>query len=241
MTSACVLRVRIFTYTDMGGAMSNSETQQDEAKIRVVLVDDHTVMRAGTRRILEDEADIEVVGEASDGEEALRLTDALAPDVIALDIGMPGMDGIRMCQALQRRVQSPRILILTGHDKEGYVRALHQLGVQGYLLKSAGPDELVHAIRSVFAGEEVFSSSIVRFLREGASGVPRLTRKEREILTALALGRKNQEIADEQTITLNTVEFHMRNLFVKLGANSRADAVMRAQRLGWVDLPNTPE
>jgi DNA-binding NarL/FixJ family response regulator len=213
-----------------------------EAVIRVVLVDDHTVMRAGTRRILEDEPDIEVVGEAGEGVEALRLVDELAPDVIALDIGMPGMDGIRVCQTLRQRSHAPRVLILTGHDKEGYVRAVHQLGVQGYLLKSAGPDELVRAIRAVHAGEEVFSSGIARFLRQdSAHGAPRLTRKEREMLAAVAQGRKNHEIAAEQSITLNTVEFHMRNLFLKLGATSRADAVMRAQRLGWIDLPETHE
>jgi DNA-binding NarL/FixJ family response regulator len=222
--------------------MSEVGEQSDDVKIRVVLVDDHTVMRAGTRRILEDEPDIEVVGEAGDGVEALRLSDELAPDVIALDIGMPGMDGIRMCQTLRQRSQAPRILILTGHDKEVYVRALHQLGVQGYLLKSAGPDELVQAIRSIYAGEQVFSSSIARFLGQGrASGAPRLTRKEREMLSAVAQGRKNLEIATDQSITLNTVEFHMRNLFMKLGATSRADAVMRAQRLGWIDLPATNE
>lgn len=213
-----------------------------EHRIRVVLVDDHTVMRAGTRRILEDEPDIEVVGEAGDGVEALRLIDELAPDVVALDIGMPGMDGIRTCQALREREHAPRILVLTGHDKEVYVRALRQLGVQGYLLKSAGPDELVQAIRSVYEGHEVFSSSIERFLRhERASDEPRLTRKEHDMLVAIAQGRKNQEIAQEQSISLNTVEFHMRNVFLKLGASSRADAVMRAQRLGWIDLPDTPE
>jgi len=222
--------------------MSEASAGADTVSIRVLLVDDHTVMRAGTRRILEDEPDIEVIGEAGDGIEALRLTDALAPDIIALDIGMPGMDGIRMCHALQQRSHAPRVLILTGHDKEGYVRALHQLGVQGYLLKSAGPDELVQAIRSIYAGEEVFSSGIARFLRQdGASGAPRLTRKEREMLAAVAQGRRNHEIAAEQSITLNTVEFHMRNLFMKLGATSRADAVMRAQRLGWIDLPDTQE
>jgi len=213
-----------------------------ERRIRVALVDDHTVMRAGTRRILEDEADIEVVGEAGDGAEALRLIDELMPDVVALDIGMPGMDGIRTCQALRERAHAPRILVLTGHDKEVYVRALRQLGVQGYLLKSAGPDELVQAIRAVYAGEAVFSSGIARFLRqERTSDEPRLTRKEQDMLVAIAQGLKNHEIAEEQSISLNTVEFHMRNLFVKLGASSRADAVMRAQRLGWIDLPDTTE
>lgn len=228
--------------------MSTISSTVDEAdasqrdRIRVVLVDDHTVIRAGARRILEDEPDIEVVGEASDGAEALALIDEFAPDVVALDIAMPGMDGVRTCQALQEREHAPRILVLTGQDKEVYVRALRELGVHGYLLKSAGPDELVQAIRSVHAGQTVFSSSIARFLDEGRVGAePRLTRKEREILQAIAQGLKNQEIAQEQSITLNTVEFHMRNLFIKLGASSRADALMRAQRLGWIDLPDAGE
>ncbi len=211
-------------------------------RIRVVLVDDHTVIRAGARRILEDEPDIEVVGEAGDGVEALALIDSYTPDVVALDIAMPGMDGVRTCQALQEREHAPRILILTGQDKEVYVRALRELGVHGYLLKSAGPDELVQAIRAVYAGQTVFSSSIARFLDEGRAGAePRLTRKEREILVGIAQGYKNQEIAQEQSITLNTVEYHMRNLFMKLGASSRADALMRAQRLGWIDLPDANE
>jgi DNA-binding NarL/FixJ family response regulator len=226
----------------MGEMMSQLAEQVVGAKIRVVLVDDHTVMRAGTRRILEDEPDIEVVGEAGDGAEALALTDALAPDIIALDIGMPGMDGIRMCRTLRERGAGPRILILTGHDKEGYVRALRQLGVQGYLLKSAGPDELVQAIRSIFAGQEVFSSSIARYLGPSdADATPRLTRKEQDILVAVTQGLRNHEIASNQSITLNTVEFHMRNLFIKLGASSRADAVLRARRLGWLELPETHE
>lgn len=212
------------------------------ARIRVALVDDHTVIRAGARRILEDEPDIEVVGEAGDGEEALALIDRFQPDVVALDIGMPGMDGVKTCQALREREHAPRVLILTGQDKEVYVRALRELGVQGYLLKSAGPDELVSAIRAVYAGQTVFSSSIARFLDDGRAGAePKLTRKEREILLAIAQGLKNQEIAQEQSISLNTVEFHIRNLFMKLGASSRADALVRAQRLGWIDLPDASE
>lgn len=210
--------------------------------IRVALVDDHTVLRAGARRILEDEPDIEVVGEAGDGAEALDLIDRFAPDVVALDIGMPGMDGVRTCQALREREHAPRILVLTGQDKEVYVRALRELGVHGYLLKSAGPEELVAAIRAVYAGQTVFSSSIARYMDDAQAGAePRLTRKEREILVAIAQGLKNQEIAQEQSISLNTVEFHMRNLFAKLGASSRADALVRAQRLGWIALPDVSE
>lgn len=219
--------------------MPEAQQQAQAPKIRVMLVDDHTVMRAGARRILEDEPDIEVVAEAGDGEEALQLTDAVHPDVIALDIGMPGMDGVRMCQELHLRAQAPRILILTGHNNEGYVRALRRLGVHGYLLKSAGPDELVQAIRTVHSGRQVFSTSISRFLKPGAeTEAPKLTRKELEMLVAVASGLKNHEIAEQHSISLNTVEFHMRNLFTKLGATSRADALMRAQRFGLIDLPD---
>lgn len=222
--------------------MSTPSVAPDGVRIRVVLVDDHTVIRAGARRILEDEPDIVVVGEAGDGAEALMLIDRYEPDVVALDIGMPGMDGVQTCQALRQREHAPRVLVLTGQDKEVYVRALRELGVQGYLLKSAGPDELVEAIRRVHAGGTVFSSGIARYLDEGRSGAePRLTRKEREILRAIAQGLKNQEIAQEQSISLNTVEFHIRNLFTKLGASSRADALMRAQRLGWIDMPDASE
>lgn len=211
--------------------------QAAERKIRVLLVDDHLVTRAGARRILEDAPDIEVAGEAGDGEEALSQVDALEPDIVALDIDMPGMDGIKTCQTLLRRERPPRILALTGHDKEAYVRELTRLGVHGYLLKSAGPDELIAAVRAIHAGRQAFSISVSEKLRRVESGMtPHATAKERAVLGAVARGLKNQEIADELSVSLNTVEFHMRNLLDKLGASSRADALMRAQRLGWFDI-----
>lgn len=206
-------------------------------KIRVLLVDDHLVTRAGARRILEDAYDIEVAGEASDGAEAIKQVDLLQPDIVALDIDMPGMDGIKACQALLSREHPPRVLALTGHDKEAYVREMTRLGVHGYLLKSAGPDELIQAVRNIHAGRSAFSIEVSEKLRKAANGAsPHVTAKERSVLAAVARGLKNQEIADELSISLNTVEFHMRNLLDKLGASSRADALMRAQRLGWIDL-----
>lgn len=224
----------------MNGAPSQTSAAQRPraARIRVLLVDDHLVTRAGARRILEDAADIEVVGEASDGQEALDQMDELRPDLVALDIDMPGMDGMRACQALLERADPPRVLALTGHDKDAYVREMLRLGVQGYLLKSAGPDELVRAVREIHHGGTAFSIEVSEKLRrvERDPG-PQITTKERAVLLAVARGLKNQEIADEQSISLNTVEFHMRNLLVKLGASSRADALMRAQRLGWITPP----
>jgi NarL family two-component system response regulator LiaR len=217
-------------------------TLTDHERIRVLLVDDHVVMRAGARRILEDEPDILVVGEAGEGKEALAMATTLRPDIVALDIDMPGMDGIRACQELLAREYPPRVLALTGHDKEAYVRTLSSYGVHGYLLKSAGPEELVSAIRAIHAGQTVFSGAIAEALMR-ASHAPavRVTAKEREVLHVLSRGARNQEIAEELSISLNTVEFHMRNLMSKLGATSRTDAVLRAQRLGWLDLSLSDE
>jgi DNA-binding NarL/FixJ family response regulator len=215
--------------------MAETATASDAA-IRILLVDDHTVMRAGTRRILEDEPDFTVVGEAADGHEALCLTDATRPDVVVLDIGMPNLDGVQACQELRQRWPDLRILILTGHDNAALVRTLRRLGVEGYLLKSAAPHELVGAIRDVHHGRVVFDASARQALGSATGDESlRPTRKEREVLQALARGLKNRELADELHLSVNTVEYHLRNLFAKLGASSRADALMRAQRLGWLD------
>jgi DNA-binding NarL/FixJ family response regulator len=202
----------------------------------VLLVDDHVVTRAGARRILEDANDIEVVGEAGDGVEALEETERLNPDIVALDIDMPGMDGIRACQALLNRENPPRVLALTGHDKDAYVREMSRLGVHGYLLKSAGPDELIQAVRDIDAGRPAFSIAVSKKMQQVDEAGPHVTSKERAVLAAVARGLKNQEIAEELSISLNTVEFHMRNLLFKLGASSRVEALMRAQRLGVMDI-----
>ena len=207
-----------------------------QSPIRILLADDHTVMRAGTRRILEDEPDLVVVGEASTGEEALRQAADELPDIVLLDIAMPDMDGIKACRELRAHWPEVRVLVLTGHDNDALLRTFHRLGAHGYLLKSAGPHELVSAIREVFRGGRVFTGS------EAALADPhqlpdilRPTRKEIEVLTLVARGRKNREVAEELHLSVNTVEYHLRNLFAKLGASSRADALMRAQRLGWLD------
>lgn len=204
--------------------------------IRIVLVDDHTVMRAGTRRILEDEADFRVVGEAADGEEALRLARTHTPDVVVLDIALPGMDGVKVCQVLRAEYPGMRVLILTGHDNAALVRTLHAFGAAGYLLKSAAPHELVASIRDVHSGRPAYGEHARSVLAELAPGDPQHpTRKEIEVLRLVASGKKNREVAEELHLSVNTVEYHLRNLFTKLGASSRADALMRAQRSGWLD------
>ena len=208
-----------------------------DKKIRIVLADDHTVMRAGTRRILEDEDDFVVVGEAGDGLEALALAEIATPDVIVLDIGMPHLDGIKTCQQIRSRWPQLHILILTGHDNAALVRSLHQLGVEGYLLKSASAHELVEAIRAIAYGKEAYGEDAVRALaaQNAAVDLQLPTRKELEVIHAVARGLKNREIADELNMSVNTVEYHLRHIFAKLSANTRADALMKAQSLGWLD------
>lgn len=207
--------------------------------IRILLVDDHTVMRAGTQRILEDEPDIVVVGEAGDGAEALHLVEDTLPDIVVLDIAMPSMDGITTCRALRERWPELRILILTGHDNDTLVRTLHRMGVEGYLLKSAGPQELIGAIRAIAQGRRAYGEEPANALEQpDPRGERHPTPKELEVLRAVAAGKRNREIADELRLSVNTVEFHLRNIFAKLGASSRADAIVRAQRYGWLDTQN---
>lgn len=221
---------------DERSGMAQTQTQMP---IRILLADDHTVMRAGTRRILEDEPDLVVIGEAGNGDEALRRAEEDLPDLVLLDIAMPLMDGIKTCRELRSRWPEVRVLVLTGHDSDTLVRTFQQLGAHGYVLKSAGPHELVSAIRDVFQGERVFVGGDGANQRnERSESLPELlrpTRKELEVLALVAQGRKNREVADALHLSVNTVEFHLRNLFLKLGASSRADALMRAQRLGWLD------
>ncbi|HLY29853.1 MAG TPA: response regulator transcription factor [Ktedonobacterales bacterium] len=207
--------------------------------IRILLADDHTVLRAGTRRILEDERDMLVVGEAGDGEEAVALANQLRPDVILLDIAMPTMDGVKACGLLQQAVPDMRIIVLTGHDNIAYIRALNKLGVDGYLLKSADPRELIQAIRQVMSRRTsvVMSPEIAEKLAN-THDTASLTAKELEVLRAIAQGMKNREIAEAQSLSINTVEFHMRNILAKLEVPTRAAAILRAQELGLLPTPD---
>lgn len=212
-------------------------TQDGQQPIRILLVDDHAVMRAGTRRFLEDESDLLVVGEAADGDEALALADRLEADVVLLDINLPRVDGVRTARLLRERKPDWRILILTGYNSEAALHALHRLGVDGYLMKTSSDVELVAAIRSVMHGNKVLCSMATSVLdQSGHLESAPLTPKELDVLRALARGLKNKHIADELSVSVHTVEYHVHNLFLKLGATSRADALMRAQRLGWLDM-----
>ncbi len=211
-------------------------TTEDARLIRILLVDDHTVMRDGTRRILEDEPDIVVVGEAGDGQEALGLVEECAPDIVVLDLGMPKLDGFKTCQALRERWPSVRILVLTGYEGDGYVRTLHRLGAEGYLRKSASKRELIGALRAISEGQLVYGEEVSHALNaDDHEPYLSLTRKERQILELMASGMKNREISETLRVSDNTVEFHVSNVLSKLHAGSRVEAVLQAQRLGWLD------
>lgn len=204
-------------------------TLENRKVIRILLVDDHAVIRAGTRRFLEDEHDFLVVGEAADGDEALELAERIEADVVLLDINLPRVDGVKTARLLRQRKPGWRIVILTGYNSEAALHALYRLGVDGYLMKSSSDVEMVAAIRSVMRGDRVLAQS-------SAQGLSMPTSKEMDVLRALARGLKNKDIADELCVSVHTVEYHIHNLFLKLNASSRADALMRAQRLGLLDM-----
>ena len=214
------------------------EMQPDtQVMVRIMLVDDHAVMRAGTRRFLEDERDFLVVGEASDGDEALALAEHVEADVVLLDINLPRVDGVKTARLLKQRKPNWRIVILTGYNSEAALHMLHQIGVEGYLMKTSSDIELVAAIRSVMQGNKVLGSDVANALDQSNGQEPStLTPKELDVLHALARGLKNKDIADELCVGVHTVEYHVHNLFLKLNATSRADVLMRAQRQGWLDM-----
>lgn len=204
--------------------------------LRIVLVDDHTFMRAGTRRILEDEPDFQIVGEAGTGSDALRLADELEPDIVILDIGLPDMDGIHVCSAVRRQRPSQRIVVLTGHAGEALIRTLCSMGVEGYFLKSAGPQELVEGIRAVGRGGRAYCAEARHAIADrGTEAVERPTRKELAVVRALALGLRNRDVASQLQMSVHTVEFHIRNVFTKLGVSTRTEVITRARQLGWLD------
>jgi len=221
---------------------------KDKPIIRVILADDHRVVRAGIRQFLEETGSIEVTAEAGNGQEACSLVEEYQPDVVILDIQMPIMSGIEATRWLRSHHISVGILILTAYDEEPYVRAVLQAGANGYVLKTAQPEEIVQAVQDVFQGKSVLDASLTRrmvnsmFNSSETAPVENLTEREIEILTLAGRGLTNKAIAAQLGISDRTVQNHLANIFGKLNSASRTEAVMRAVSLGLIpaNLANTP-
>ncbi|MEV4636618.1 response regulator transcription factor [Actinoplanes sp. NPDC049548] len=204
---------------------------ETEASIRVLVVDDHALLRDGLRELLDAEDDIVVVGEAGDGDQAVAAALALRPDVIVLDIEMPGPAVTVTIDRLRQALPQLRILILSMHDDPAMVQRVLSLGVNGYLLKSVKREEFVGAVRTAHRDPERIILSISRQSLQQVNSVPSdvLSPREREIMALVAVAMSNSQIANRLYITENTVKRHLRNIFTKLGAASRIDAVNKAK------------
>ena len=212
--------------------------------IRVLIADDQALVRSGFRLIVETRSDLEVVGEAEDGEAAVELTRELEPDVILMDVRMPGLDGIEATRRIVAAGSPARILVLTTFDLDEYVYAAVRAGASGFLLKDVRPGDLVEAIRLVANGNALLGPSVTRRLLErfgdehgsagAAEAVARLTEREREILTLLASGLSNAELAQELVLSETTVKTHVSSVLRKLGVRDRVQAVIVAYDAGLV-------
>lgn len=208
------------------------------APLRVVIVDDHPLLREGTRTLLARQAGIAVVGATGEGAEALRLVAELQPDVLLLDVQLPDLSGVEVARRVRAAHPAVAILILSNYEEAGYVRALLRLGVRGYLGKTMSGDQIVAAVRAVAQRQTTVLSEAARAAL-GEGGVD-LTVRELQVLQLLAAGRRNGEIARELSISENTVEFHVRHVLQKLGARSRMDAVRKARHQGLA-VPEVPD
>jgi two-component system response regulator NreC len=215
--------------------------------VKLLLCDDHAVVRSGLRMLLDGRHGIEVVGEASDGAEAIRMALELKPDVVLMDVSMPhGMDGLTATAELKQRLPETNILILTMHDDDEYLFRAIQIGASGYILKNAPHEELVSAIRSVAAGDAYLyptatkrlMSEYLNRLKSGAEppdAYDRLSEREKEILGWIARGYSNKEIADHLVISVKTVETHKANLMEKLGLKTRPELIKFALKKGLLN------
>lgn len=214
-------------------------------KIRVIIADDHAVVREGTRQLLEREEDMEVVGEAGDGEEAVALATRARPDVAIVDISMPKLNGIEATKQIKALVPSTAVLILTAYDNDQYIFALLEAGAAGYLLKNIRGRELIDAVRAVHSGESVLHPVIARKVlkRFGPasqaakeSSLEQVSEREMQVLRLAARGMSNKEIADELTLSVRTVQAHLAHIFNKLQVGSRTEAILHGLKKGWFSL-----
>jgi DNA-binding NarL/FixJ family response regulator len=206
-------------------------------KISVLLVDDHHLVRRGFRRILEDESDLVVVGEASNGEEAVAMAKKLHPHVVVMDCALPGMTGLDAARLIVQHSPSPALLMLSMHSEETWVRQAMDAGARGYLLKSAMDLELADAVRKVAAGETVLDPAVSRPANLRGERDAALTPRELEILRHIVEGKSNKEIADHLGLSPNTVAVHRANIMDALGIHKTAELVVYAIRHGLVNIP----
>ncbi|RCK76093.1 MAG: DNA-binding response regulator, LuxR family [Anaerolineae bacterium] len=214
-------------------------------KIRILLADDHTILRDGIRSLIEDEPDMEVVGEAEDGITVVKLADSLRPDVILMDLAMPLLNGLEATRQIRKSQPGAKILILTMHENEEYIRQVLAAGAMGYILKDAAARELLGAIRSVHKGEVVLSPAITRlivtdYLRWGDLSAQEpsdgLTDRERQILQLIAEGYTNKQIAEILSISIKTVQAHRLNLMKKLDLHDRGELIKYAIQKKIIDI-----
>jgi DNA-binding NarL/FixJ family response regulator len=208
-----------------------------DKKITVLLVDDHSLVRRGFRRMLEDEADMEVVGEAGNGEDSIKLAKALRPQVVVMDCALPGMNGLQATRQIIDDSPHTAVLMLSMHTESTWVRQAIEAGARGYVLKNAMDLELGAAIRKVAAGETVFDPQIEQ--REALKGErsAALTQRELEVLQMIVDGKSNKEIATALELSANTIAVHRANIMNSLGIHKTAELVVYAIRAGLVNVP----
>jgi DNA-binding NarL/FixJ family response regulator len=213
-------------------------------KIRILLADDHTLIRRGLRLVIEQQPDLMVVGEAEDGRQAVALAASLKPDVVVLDIGMPNLNGIEAAKQISEGESGAAVVILSMYSDETYILRALKSGARGYLLKDSAESDLVHAIRSVAEKKSFFSPTVSRVLLEdyvrklqrtgGESSYDLLTPREREVLQLIAEGKSNKEVADMLNLSVYTVETHRGNLMEKLNLKGVPELILYAVRKGII-------
>ena len=225
--------------------MSYNRLDMGRDRIRIIIADDHIVLREGTRELLQKEEDLDVIGEAGDGEEAVRLGRELKPDVAIVDINMPRLNGIEAIKQINAISPKTAVLVLTAYDYEQYVFALLEAGAAGYLLKDVPGQEVIEAVRAVHAGESVLHPAIARKAmnhvlhsrgRTRGFRVQVLSAREVEILRLAAKGKSNREIAHELSLSMRTIQAHLGNIFDKLRVGSRTEAVITGLKKGLLSL-----
>jgi DNA-binding NarL/FixJ family response regulator len=233
---------------NLKSATKNNEREARGLKFRIVVVDDHPLLRHSIRSFLETQSDFEVVGEGCNGLEAIKLVSELHPDVVIIDIGMPGMNGLEATRKIKAENPKILILVLTVHTDEEWVLEIMRAGASGYLIKDVFGDQLVEAVRGILAGEIVLSPPVAdRLLNKAGSYIKpveserdrRLTNRDITLIRLAALGMSNKEIAAKMDLSLSTIKAYFKNIYEKLEVNSRTQAVTLALREGLISINET--